>query len=207
MWKLVILCLAFSANLSAELKVVAFSGSTREGSVNQKLVTEAADIARNMNAKTTVINLKDFPTPFYEGDLEAKQGMPENAKKLRQLMIQSDVILIASPEYNGSLSGLLKNTIDWASRSEKGTPSREAFAGKKFVIMSASPGSGGGARGLEHLRKILENVGGTVIPEQIVIADAYSAFDEQGHLKNPKSKQELQQAIEKAIQSVETTKQ
>jgi NAD(P)H-dependent FMN reductase len=207
MWKLIILCLAFSAHLNAELKVVAFSGSAREGSVNQKLVTEAADIARNMNAKTTVINLKDFPIPFYEGDLEAKQGMPENAKKLRQLMIQSDVILIASPEYNGSLSALLKNTIDWASRSEKGAPSREAFAGKKFVIMSASPGSGGGARGLAHLKTILENVGGTVMPQQIVIADAYNAFDEHGHLKNPKSKQELQQAIEKTIQSVNTAKE
>lgn len=201
MWKLIILCLTFSAHLSAELKVVAFAGSTRKDSVNQKLVIEAAELAQGMNANTTVINFKDYPIPLYEGDFEAEQGMPENAKKLRQLMIQSEIILIASPEYNGSLSGLLKNAIDWASRSETGGSSREAFKGKKFVIMSASPGSSGGARGLVHLRTILENIGGVVMPQQLVVADASHAFDEQGHLKSLKLKSELQQLIEVAIDS------
>lgn len=201
MWKIIILCLAISAHLSAEVKVLAFSGSTRTDSVNQKLVAEAAELARSMNAQVTLINLKDYPIPFYEGDIEREQGMPENAKKLRQLMVQADIILIASPEYNGSLSGILKNAIDWASRSETAGSSRDAFKGKKFVIMSASPGSGGGARGLVHLRAILENIGGTVMPQQVVVADAYHAFDAEGHLKNQKLKGELQQLIEEAAES------
>ena len=119
-------------------------------------------------------------------------------KKLAR-MIQSNVILIASPEYNGSLSGVLKNTIDWASRNEEGEGSREAFKGKKFVLMSASPGPGGGANGLIHLRSILERIGGTVVPQQIIIPDAYNAFDDQGRLKDNKIKNELQQAIQAAL--------
>lgn len=197
MWKwMFVFCVACSAHLSAELKILAFSGSTRDDSVNQKLVVEAANLARQMNASVTVINLKDYPIPFYDGDLEAKEGMPAKAKRLRQLMMQSDAIFIASPEYNGSLSAVLKNAIDWASRNEEGNFSLEAFKGKRFVIMSASPGPGGGARGLVHLRTILENVGGKVISEQVVIPDAYQAFDQQGHLKNQKIKSELKQLVE-----------
>jgi len=201
MWKwMMILCVAFSANLSAEIKVLAFSGSTRGDSVNKKLVSQAANLARQKEVTVTVIDLKDFPIPFYDGDLEAKEGMPLKAKQLRQLMIQSQVILIASPEYNGSLSAVLKNAIDWASRSEEGGSSRDAFKGKKFVIMSASPGSGGGARGLVHLRTIIENIGGTVVPQQVVVPDAFNAFDQQGLLKDLKIKLELQQLIEAATQ-------
>lgn len=196
---MIVLCVAFSASLSAEIKVLAFSGSTREGSVNKKLVTEAAKIARQMQANVTVIDLKDYPMPFYDGDLEAKEGMPIKAKQLQQLMIQSDLIMIASPEYNGSLSAVLKNAIDWASRSENGGGSRDAFKGKKFVIMSASPGSGGGARGLLHLRTIIENIGGTVLPQQVVVPDAFNAFNEQGHLKNEKLKEEIEQVVRTAI--------
>lgn len=200
MWKLVIIvCLATSLHLNAEIKVLALAGSTREASVNKKLILEATNIAQNLEAKTFFVNFNEYPIPFYEGDLEMEKGMPENAKKLRRLMIQSDIILIASPEYNGSLPGILKNAIDWASRSETGEPSRDAFKGKKFVIMSASPGPGGGVRALTHLRTILENVGGTVISQQIVVPDAYNAFDEHGHLKNQKIKLELQQAIETAM--------
>ncbi len=201
MWKLILLCLTIAAPLSAELNVLALAGSTREGSVNQKLVLEAAELACGMNAHVTVFNFKGCPIPIYEADLEASCGMPENAKKLRQLMLQSDVILIASPEYNGSVTPLLKNAIDWASRSETAGFSRDAFKGKKFVIMSASPGSGGGARGLAQLRPILETLGGIVMPQQVVVPDAYNAFDEQGHLKSPKLKSELQQLIEAALQN------
>lgn len=202
MWKwMVILCVAFSANLSAETKVLTFAGSTRENSVNKKLAVEAAALARQMGAKSRVIDLKNYPIPFYDADLEAREGMPTNAKKLRQLMIDSDVIFIASPEYNGSLSAVLKNAIDWASRNEEGSGSREAFKGKKFVIMSASPGAGGGARGLVHLRSIIENSGGVVIPQQLVVSDAYNAFDDQGHLKSEKIKDEMQQLIQIALHS------
>jgi len=191
--------MAFSINLSAETKVLAFSGSTREDSVNKKLVSEAANLARQMDADVVVVDLKDYSIPIYNGDLEAKEGMPNTVKQLRQLMIRSNVIFIASPEYNGSVSAILKNIIDWTSRSEQGTPSRDAFKGKKFVIMSASPGPSGGVRGLAHLKSIIENVGGTVISQQFVLPDAYNAFDEKGQLKDPKLKTELQQLIQSAI--------
>ncbi|MDP1836408.1 MAG: NAD(P)H-dependent oxidoreductase [Chlamydiales bacterium] len=200
MWKwMIVFCVAFSATLNAEIKVLAFAGSTREDSVNKKLVVEAAKIARQLHAKVEVVDLRDYPIPFYDEDLETSQGMPIKAKQFRQLMINSDVILIASPEYNGSLSAVLKNTIDWASRGENGGGSREAFKGKKFVIMSAAPGPGGGARGLVHLRAIIENIGGTVLPQQVVVPGAYNAFDEQGRLKDEKVRRELEQLIRTAI--------
>ncbi len=196
---MMILCVALSATLSAEIKVLAFAGSTREESVNKKLVFEAASIAAQLGATVTVIDLKDYPIPLYDGDIEAKEGMPNTAVQLRRLMIESDVILIASPEFNGSLSALLKNAIEWASRSENAGPSREAFKGKKFAIMSASPGSSGGAKGLVHLRAIIENVGGKVVPQQVAVPNAYNAFDENGNLKEEKIKIELQELVQTAI--------
>lgn len=199
MWKLmVIICIALTASLSAEVKVLAFTGSIRENSFNKRLINEAACFARQMGANVTVIDLKDYPMPFFNQDLEAKEGMPLMAKQFRKLMTESDVILIASPEYNASVSAVLKNAIDWASRGENGGASREAFKGKKFAIMATSPGSGGGARGLKHLRTILEDIGGTVIPLQVVVSHAYNAFDETGSL-NQKSKMELQKLIQAVL--------
>lgn len=195
---IIALCMAITTTLSAQINVLAFAGSTREASVNKKLANEAAKIARQMNANVTVIDLKDYQMPFYDEDLE-KQGMPEKAKEFRRLMLKNDIIIIASPEYNGSLSGVLKNTIDWASRTENGQASREAFQGKKFVIMAAFPGGGGGARGLVHLRKILENLGGIVVTQQVIVPDAFNAFDAQGNLKNTQMKKELQDEIRAAI--------
>lgn len=200
MWKwIIVLCVAFSATLSAETKVLAFAGSTRVDSVNKKLIVEAANLARQMGANVTVIDLKDYPIPFYDEDLEAREGMPSMARQFRKMMIQSDVILIASPEYNASLSAVLKNAIDWASRGETGGGSREAFKGKIFAIMAASPGSSWGARGLVHLRTILEDIGGSVIPLQVVVPSAYNTFDEKGRLKSEKTKMEIQKLLQSAI--------
>jgi NAD(P)H-dependent FMN reductase len=164
--------------LLAETKVLVFAGSTREGSFNKQLSKEAAEIAKRLGAQVTWIDLKDYPMPFYDADLEAK-GTPKSAKKFRDLMVASDMIVIASPEYNASIPALLKNALDWASRSE-GNASRSAFLGKKFALLSASPGAGGGARGLVHLRAIIEEVGGEVISEQVSVPSAYTSFSEEG---------------------------
>lgn len=199
--KILVACSLFSfCHLAADpIRVLAFAGSTREDSVNRKLVAEAAQIAKNKGAVVSFINLQDYPIPIYEGDFEASQGMPLKAKELRKKMLDSQVILIASPEFNGSIPAILKNIIDWASRDEKGSASRDAYKGKKFVLLSASPGGGGGARGLVHLRSILEAVGGTVLTEQMTLPVAYSAFDEQGHLKDPRQAKELDDLIDKAL--------
>lgn len=193
------LFLMLAINLNAEIRVLAFSGSTRSDSTNKKLVNEAANFAKELGANVKVIDLRDYNLPLYDGDLEVKEGLPQKAKELRKLMMESQVILIASPEYNSSLSAILKNTIDWASRGEKRGPSLEPFKDKTFVIMSASPGSKGGARGLVHLRAILEEVGGKVFSEQIVVPDAYNAFNDQKQLKNPQLREKLQNVIERAL--------
>lgn len=198
---LLCLYLIVATPLVAEVKVLAFAGSTRADSYNKKLVQEAAQMARQMGAAVTVIDLKDYPLPLYDGELEIKEGLPANAKRLRQLMIESQAIIIASPEYNSSISGVLKNTLDWASRDENGQGSREAFKNKKFAIISASPGSGGGNRALLHLRSIIENIGGTVITEQLSVPQAHEAFDAQGQLINPELRQQLKQEIHQLLNS------
>lgn len=197
---LMILCLIFTGSLSAQIKVLAFSGSTRQDSLNKKLLSEAVKLARQQGAQVTLIDLKDYPLPFYDGDLESKEGMPAKVKEFRNLMIQSSVIFISSPNYNGSISAVLKNALDWASRGEDGKASREAFKGKKFLIMSASPGKTGGVKGLGHLRSIIENVGGTVVQEQVSLGNAHNAFDNEGHLKDEKTKEELEKAIKAALE-------
>lgn len=168
----------FVAPLLGEMNVLVFAGSLREGSYNKKLALEAASEAKQMGAKVTLIDLKDYSMPFYDADLESK-GMPRNAKRLRDLMVASDAVIIACPEYNGSMPGMVKNALDWASRSESSGASRSAFQGKKFALLSASPGRGGGARGLVHLKGVIEEVGGKVISPQVSVPSAHNAFSEE----------------------------
>lgn len=196
---LIALCVATTVTVHAEIKILALTGSTRVESLNKKLLLEAASIARLNGANITIIDLKDYSLPLYDGDLESKEGMPANAKRLRKLMIENQIIMIASPEYNGSVPPVLKNAIDWASRGEEGGSSRNAFTDKKFILMSTSPGSQGGSRGLVHLRSIIENIGGTVVKEQISIPNGSTAFEPNGKLKDPKQEAELQKLIENTI--------
>jgi chromate reductase, NAD(P)H dehydrogenase (quinone) len=184
--------------VSGEIKILAFAGSTREDSFNRKLLRDAVEMARQMGASVTVVDLKDYPMPFYNAELEVKQGMPENAKRLRELMINHDAFIIASPEYNSSIPALVKNTIDWVSRSETGGSSKLPFEGKKFAIMSASPGKRGGSRALMHLRAVLEDVRGIVIPQQVTIPLAHEYFSEKQRPENHLLKEELQQLLQPA---------
>jgi chromate reductase, NAD(P)H dehydrogenase (quinone) len=175
---LLIGCLLVTTPVLAEVKALVFAGSTRADSYNKKLASEAAELVRKTGAVVTTLDLKDYPMPFYDADLEKKSGMPKQAKRFRQHLIHSDLIVIASPEYNSSIPAVLKNALDWASRGEDGKSSKEAFKGKKFIIMSASPGKGGGARGLIHLRAIIEDVGGQVIEPSLTIPLAHKYFTE-----------------------------
>ncbi|MFT3992644.1 MAG: NAD(P)H-dependent oxidoreductase [Luteolibacter sp.] len=164
-------------------RILAFSGSLRAESYNQKLAAIAAAGAVDAGADVTVISLRDFPMPLFDEDLEAASGLPETAKKLKELFLSHDGLLIASPEYNSSVTAALKNAIDWISRtSSEGEPSLAAFRGKTAVIFSASPGGFGGLRGLVHLRAILGNIGVNVLPDQIAIPKAYEAFTAENQL-------------------------
>jgi chromate reductase, NAD(P)H dehydrogenase (quinone) len=167
-------------------RILAFAGSTRKESFNKKLVQNAVKGARDAGAEVTLIDLKDFPLPLFDQDLEAEHGMPDNGMKLKQLFIDHDGLLIAAPEYNSSVTAVLKNAIDWVSRPAAGEPPLVAFRGKVATVMSASPGALGGLRGLVHVRSILGNIGVIVLPDQIAVAKAHEAFEPDGSLSDLK---------------------
>ncbi len=174
-------------------KILAFAGSARKESFNKLLVKIAAGAARNAGAEVTLVDLADYPMPIFDQDLEQQQGLPENAKAIKRLLVEHDGFLIASPEYNSAFSPLLKNVLDWASRSEPedSTP-LAAYKGKAAAIMATSPGQLGGLRGLVFLRMLLNNLGVLVIPQQKAIASAAKAFDEHGQLLNPSDQNAIQ---------------
>lgn len=173
-------------------RVLAFGGSLRRDSFNQKLALIAAAGAREAGAEVTVIALRDFPLPVFDEDLESAGGMPDNARKLKAIFASHDGIIIASPEYNSSVTAALKNAIDWVSRAESDSePALSALAGKTASILAASPGGLGGLRGLVHLRAILGNIGITVLPDQIAIGKACEAFGSNGSLGDAKQNERV----------------
>ena len=167
-------------------RILAFSGSARADSFNQRLVHLAAAAAGTAGADVTLLNLKDYPLPLFDQDLEQEQGTPPNATQLKQLFFDHQGLLIASPEYNSSITPLLKNTIDWVSRPSEGEQPLAAYRGKVAGLMSASPGGLGGLRGLVHVRSILSNIGVLVLPDQFALSGAFDAFDENGQLTDNK---------------------
>lgn len=172
--------------MSQAPKILAFAGSTRSDSFNKLLIEVAADGARSAGAEVTVIDLRDYPLPLYDGDLEANEGLPDNAMKLKALFNDHQGLLISSPEYNGGMSAVLKNTIDWVSRSAPGESGLAAYQDKVAGLVSTSPGGLGGLRGLAHLRQILSGIGVLVLPQQQAVGGAGQAFDETGALKDSK---------------------
>ena len=172
-------------------KILAFAGSTRTDSFNKKLVKIAASGAREEGADVTLIDLRDFQMPTYDEDLERQEGLPTNARKLKDLMLAHQGLLVSSPEYNSSISGVLKNTIDWTSRQSDGEIPLACFKDKVAGLMSASPGGLGGLRGLVHVRAILENIGVLVIPNQVAVSKAHDAFNLDGTMKDQKQEQQV----------------
>ena len=162
-----------------------FAGSIRKESFHRKLALLAAGSLREAGLDVTWADLRDFPMPFYDGDMEAESGLPERAKAFKELVRDHDALVIASPEYNGSYSALPKNSIDWISRPEAGEEPLAVLRGKKAALLSTSPGSGGGQRGLRHLRELLEMVGVSVLPLQVTVPKATRAFDAEGRLLRP----------------------
>ena len=141
------------------IKILAFAGSTRRDSWNKKLIHSAAASAKKAGASVTLIDLADYVLPLYDGDLEAATGVPENALKLKTLFKSHDALLIAAPEYNSSVTPLLKNTLDWISREWQGESGLIPYQHKVAAILATSPGQFGGMRMLPHLRQILNTLG------------------------------------------------
>ena len=171
--------------MSETVRILAFSGSTREASWTRKLLRVAAAGAEAAGASVTRLDLRDLPMPFYDGDLDAKEGLPANARKFRELVMSHPGLLIGTPEYNYGLSAVLKNAIDWLSRKHGSDGPYAAFKGRVAAIVSSSTGATGGARALIHLRTVLTGCKVLVIPEQISLGTAAKAFDAEGNLTPP----------------------
>jgi chromate reductase, NAD(P)H dehydrogenase (quinone) len=167
------------------LKILVIPGSLRTGSLNAKLAAVAAHALALEGAEITRISLSDFPLPIYDGDLQAKSGVPKHAVNLKRMMAAHHGVLIVTPEYNSSVPALLKNAIDWVSRVQDAHETRgQVFRGRVFAIASASGNRLGGARALAALRLILSACHAQVIPNQFALAFADDAYDEMDRLKN-----------------------
>jgi chromate reductase len=180
-------------------KILVFAGSIRTGSHNARLAALASKELTLAGADVTRISLADYPMPIYDGDLEANSGVPKNAVKLKQLMAAHQGVFIASPEYNASITPLLKNTIDWISRvRERGEAPLAVYKKCVFALGAASDGSYGGMRSLMALRQTLElGCGALVIPEQIAVMRASDAFDEIDNLKEERLAQLMKRVAQR----------
>ena len=182
-------------------RILVLAGSIRAGSFNARLAGTMARELAQLEVETSLISLVDFPMPLYDGDLEAKSGPPEPAVKLKRMMCLHHGVFIASPEYNASITPLLKNTIDWVSRVRDGKEAPlPAYRDRAFALGAASNGTYGGMRSLIALRHVLElGCGALVIPEQIVVRGAATAFDETDHLKDEQLVRQLQTVARRLV--------
>lgn len=168
--------------------LLAFAGSLREGSFNRRLIPVLAEGARAAGAQVTLIELRDYPLPVYDGDIEAA-GMPPQMRQLQQLMREHDGLLISTPEYNGSMPALVKNILDWISRPmEDGRMGTALFQDKVAGIVSASPGALGGLRSLLVLRDALAKLGLVVVPQQVAVGQVADKLVATGQLKDDKQR-------------------
>ena len=153
------------------LNVLVFAASLRAESLNRKLAALAARVATEQGAIVHLSTLEDFDVPFYDGDLESSKGIPKGAEELRRRLLASDAFIVSSPEYNGSMPGVLKNLIDWTSRFRP-----QPFDGRHGLLLSASPSMGGGNRGLWALRMPFEHLGARIYPDMFSLAQAHQAL-------------------------------
>jgi NAD(P)H-dependent FMN reductase len=166
--------------MAGKPKILALAGSTRKESYNRKLLALAVEALKKTEAEITIIDLNDFPLPLMNEDVQNEQGVPEPAQKLKKIFAEHHGLLLACPEYNSSITPLLKNTIDWVSRKEGQEPPLMAYTGKICSLISASPGALGGLRGLVTVRSLLSNIGVLVLPEQLAVPKAHEVFTAEG---------------------------
>ncbi|MBT9554321.1 MAG: NAD(P)H-dependent oxidoreductase [Hydrogenophaga sp.] len=186
--------------------LLVFAGSTRAQSFNRKLATQAAALAGAAGAQVTHIELADFDVPLYNADLEA-QGTPRDVVRLKEIFFAHPAWLVVSPEYNGSYTALLKNTIDWVSSPIKGDPvwssGTKPFAGKVVGLLSASPGALGGLRSLSHLTPLMMNLQCWVAPKQFALSKAGEAFDANGQLVAESARSSVQGVVDQVLNAAQ----
>jgi len=181
-------------------KILVIPGSLRTGSLNAKLAAVAAHQFALVGADVTRLSLADFPLPIYDGDLQARSGVPKNAVDLKRMIGAHHGVLIVTPEYNSSVPPLLKNAIDWVSRVQDGHERRgQVFRDRPFALAGASQGRLGGARALAAMRLILSACHALVIPNQLALAFAAEAYDDMDRLKQPADAEALQAMVRQLI--------
>lgn len=184
----------------AMTRILVISGSARKESVNGKLAKVACGFALEMGAEAEWVDPRDYVLPLYDGDLEEASGLPDAAKQLKAKFVEADALIFCSPEYNSSVTPLLKNLIDWVSRTESDEePPLAAYQGKVAGLLSASPGGLGGMRGLVHLRAILGNIGVLVVPKQFAMGGAFGKFDEGGALTDDRSLKQVEAVVGQVV--------
>lgn len=188
-------------NQKQPLKLLVFSASLREDSLNTRLIKLAAQIIEKHGGVVDYAEMKEFDCPSFNGDEEQKNGIAQAAATFRQRLLDNDAFIISSPEYNGSMPGLLKNTIDWVSRFRP-----QPFNGLHALLMSASPSMAGGNKGLWSLRMPLEKLGARVFPDMFSLAVAHQAFNPDGTLINPSLAKHFEDNIIAFMDLVEAAK-
>jgi NAD(P)H-dependent FMN reductase len=183
-------------------KVLAFAGSTRKESVNKRLARIALRAAKKAGAETTFVDLQDFNIPLYCDDLVAKQGIPEGVLEFKQLLNSHNGFFIASPEYNGSLTGVLKNAIDWATIKADGEERMSCWNGKIAGLVSASPGGLGGIRGLHHLRTILAGIGTFVLPNHLAVGNSTENLQNEKQITDEKLQLQLESLTHEMVRVI-----
>ena len=174
-------------------KVLVVPGSLRSGSHNVRLAALATKELALAGADVTRISLADYPLPIFDADLAHESGPPANAVSLKRLVGAHRGVFIASPEYNASITPLIKNAIDWISMVREGDePQLAAFQDRVFALGAASPGRSGGMQSLIALRQVLA-VGcrALVIPEQVTVPNAATAFDDMDQLTDARAAAQL----------------
>jgi chromate reductase, NAD(P)H dehydrogenase (quinone) len=182
------------------LKILVIPGSLRTGSLNARLAAVIAHELAQSGADVSRVSLSDFPLPIYDGDLQAKSGVPKHAVNLKRMIGAHHGVVIVTPEYNSSVPALVKNTIDWVSRVQDPHETRgQVFRERVFAIAAASGGRLGGTRVLAALRLILTACHATVVPDQLALSFADHAYDEMDHLKHPADIEALKALVRQLI--------
>jgi chromate reductase len=183
------------------IRFLVFGASLRRKSLNDRLASLAATCVERKGAMVDRAHMSDFDCPSYDQDVEAEEGIPAGARQLIERLVAADAFIVAAPEYNASMSGALKNVIDWASRSRP-----QPFNGKQGLLMSASPSMVGGNRGLWALRVPFEHLGARLYPDMFSLAQAHEAFDADGRIANAKLRERFERTIECFMDFVEAAK-
>lgn len=185
-----------------DVRVLVFSASLRRSSLNDRLATLAEAAVEAAGGTVDRAHMVDFDSPSYDADVETEFGFPTGAEELQRRLLGSDAFIIASPEYNASMPGVLKNTIDWTSRFKP-----QPFKDRHALLMSASPSMVGGNRGLWALRVPLEHLGTRVYPDMFSLAQAHKAFAEDGRIADPKLQKWFDETVDCFLELVEAAKQ